>query len=1169
MKKNLPAYYFFYGLLSKACLCLLLILTTTGYAQSKDKVYSFKWKNTPLLNAFKQIEDKAEVHFSYNPLDLNLGARIDLSIETTKIEDVLNAISKKVNMKYQISGKTIMIRSYTPPAPVTVKKAFMLSGKVNDEKGAPIPGVTVTNVTQKKSVATNENGTFSISADKGDVITFRMLGFSDKSVIANEQTNLVVVMTEAALQLDNTVVTALGIKREERSLGYAVSEVDGEGMKKAREVNVINSLAGKVPGLVISSGAGGAAGSSRVIIRGNTSVTGNNQPLYVVDGIPIDNSNYGGTGGGQYASGVDMGDAISAINPDDIDKISVLKGASASALYGSRAANGVIMITTKKGNKSKELGIEFNSTSSLEQQLTSYDGYQSLYGQGVKQQLNTQAIQDYNTLNKSFGARIDPDLTVITGTGARVPYAYVKNNIDGFFRTGATFTNTLSFTNSTDNSTFRFSASNLTNKDIIPESALTRNSFTFNGSSKFGPKITLEARAFYMNENVDNRPSLADDPANIGNSFLSLANTVDQARFKNEYKNADGSYLDWNNGNQYRLNPYWVINEMRNETKKDRLLASLQLNYSILSWLSLQARASSDQTYVDYEKFSPRTTPGALTGTLDQNNSKYNTIEADALLTAQKQVGESWNLSARLGSSITRNKMKGMVMQFTDQAVLDVAIPTSYSQPPSVIPRARNRSFNSIYGLLTASYKGFLYFDATLRNDAFSTLIEGENSYTYPSLNSSFVFSDAFKIDKKYLSSGRVRASVARVASDLEPFLTASYYQSNSLAFGGLPTGGLSTEVQPKLGGLKPTTTSSYEFGADLKFFENRIGIDISYYNSRSKDQLNIIPVPISSGYKNKIENAGTISNRGIEIALNATPVAGKNFSWDLNLSFARNVNKVESLAEGTPFLVLSDARWMGVSVVAMPGEDYGSILGYDYQRDPKGNIILNPTDLQPMISASRQVLGKGVFDWTGGLSSTMSYKNFSLGAVLDIKVGADLLSLTNWSAASSGALKTTLEGRAEWIKSEEDRQAAGQTIQQWTSAGLVRGLVPKGVLQTGTNPDGSPIYTENTRAVDPSVYWGGLADMGNSVARPFLYDGSYVKMRQLTFSYRIPPSVSARFGVKDLQVALVARNPFIISKHVPNVDPDSNYSNGNGQGVEYGSLPGRRSYGFNLNFRF
>lgn len=1165
MKKNLPTYYFFYGLLLKISLSLFLILSLSAFAQSKDKLYSFNWKQTTILNAFKQIESEADVHFSYNPLDLNVNTRIDLKVEKLKIDEILNAISKKVSMKYQIKGQTIMIQSYTAPP---VKAVFTLRGKVTDEKKVGIPGVVVVNTADNKTVATNDKGDFSIPAEKGNIIRFRMLGFQESSVIANDQqNNITVVLKESSFELKEAVVTALGIKREERSLGYAVSEVDGKGLKKAREINVINSLAGKVPGLIITGTAGGPAGSSRVIIRGSTSVTGNNQPLYVVDGVPIDNSNYGGTGSGQYAAGQDLGDAISAINPDDVEKVSVLKGASASALYGARAANGVILITTKKGTGSKDLGIEFNSTSSIESQSTSYDGYQSLYGQGTKQQLNTLAIQDYNTLNQSFGARIDPDLTVITGTGERRPYAFVKNNIDGFFRTGSTFTNTVSFTNATDISSFRFSASNLKNKDIIPASGMNRNSFSFNGSSKFGSKITLDARVSYMNEKVDNRPSLADDPANIGNSFLSLANTVDQARFKTEYKNADGSYLDWNNGNQYRLNPYWVINEMRNKTVKDRFMGTLQLNYNILSWLSLQGRASTDQTDLDFEKFSPRTTPGALTGTLDQTRRKLKTLEADALLSAQKQVTPSLNLSARLGSSITRIRTDGSIMQFTNQTVLDVVSPTSYTSQ-SVQPTAYKKSFNSVYGIIAAGYKGYLYVDATLRQDAYSTLALGKNSKLYPSLSGSFVFTDAFKLDKKILSFGKLRASIAQVASDTDPYLTDAYFATSPLPFKGQTIGGISTDIRPNKD-LKPTTTRSYEFGTELKFFNQRFGIDLTYYNSKSKDQLNIVPTSVSSGYKNVIINAGVISNEGVEVAINATPIVSKDFSWDLNLSFARNVNKVQSLAEGTPFLSLSDARWMGVSVVAMPGASYGSILAFDYQRDPNGNIILSPIDLQPILSPTRQVVGKGVFDWTGGLSSTFRYKNFSLGTIIDVKYGADLLSLTNYFAAGSGSLKTTLEGRAEWIKSEEDRQAAGKTIQEWTNAGMVKGLVPKGVVQTGTNTDGSPIYTQNTTAVDPSVYWGAILDVSNSVARPYIYDASYVKMREITLSYRIPSSLTAKWGVKDVQVAVVSRNPFILYKNVPNVDPDSNYNNGNGQGIEYGSLPGRRSFGVNLNFRF
>lgn len=770
-------------------------------------------------------------------------------------------------------------------------------------------------------------------------------------------------------------------------------------------------------------------------------------------------------------------------------------------------------------------------------------------------------------MHRSFGARIDPSLTVITGRGERVPYAYVKDNIDGFFRKGSTFTNTISFSNATDNSDYRFSYSNLVNNDIIPNTGMNRNSFTLNGSAKFGPKLRLTTRAFYLNENVNNRPSLADDPANIGNSFLSLANTVDQARFANEYKNADGSYLDWNNGNQYRLNPYWVINEMKNTTAKNRLLASVQLNYDILSWLSLQARGSSDRTDVDFEQFSPRTTPGALTGTLNQRNIKYSTIEADALLSAQHKVTPSLELSARLGASITRNRRDGVANQFTNQVVTDVVIPTSYTVQ-SVSPIASKRSFNSVYALLSAGYKGYLYVDATVRQDAFSTLPTDNNSKFFPSLSGSFVFTDAFKLNNKVLSFGKLRASVAQVASDTDPYLTSQYYRSNSLPFGALPTGGISTEIRYSEN-LKPTTTFNYEFGTELKFFKNRLGVDVTYYNSKSRDQLNIVPAAPSSGYTSQIVNAGTVTNKGVEIALNGTPIATSQFKWEVNVAIARNINKVDALAEGTPFISLSDARWAGLSVVAMPGQAYASLLGFNYQKTPQGDIILDPVSLQPLLSANREVLGKGVYDWTGGITNNLTFKNFTFQAVLDVKLGADILSLTNYFAAASGSLSSTLDGRAEWIQSEEERQAAGQTIQQWRAAGKVRGLVPQGVVQTGVDGSGNPVYAQNTAAVEPSTYWGTLGDISNAVAVPHIYDASYVKVRQLMLTYSLPNSLTSKWRIKNVQIGLVARNPFIISKNVPNIDPDSNYNNGNGQGIEYGSLPGRRSYGFNLNFRF
>ena len=1165
MQKKLLSKLFFNQVLLRMAAALLLVISTSGFAQSHARgLYSFNWQNTPVSTIIKQVEGAAKVHFSYNPQDIDLKRKITLEVNNKGLDQVIDLIAKQMNINYKIVGETIMIQA------IREKKnaqPFLLSGKVYDSDNLTLPGVAISNTTTQKTASSAANGEFVIEAHEGDIVTFKMLGFETVSVTAREkEKNITVTLKPSNIELKAVVVTALGIKREARALGYAYSEVDGNELKKARETNVINSLEGRVAGLVITGGAGGPAGASRVIIRGNTSITGNNQPLYVVDGVPIDNSNYGQVGSGKYSGGQDFGDAISAINPDDIDKISVLKGPSASALYGSRAANGVILITTKKGGNKKELGIEYNSTSSIETQLTHSDGNQYIYGQGSSEQLVVDAAQAKNTLFNNFGPRLDPNLQVIGFDGKYRPYALVKNNIQDFFRTGSTFTNNVAFSNSNDNTSFRLSASDLRNNDILPGSHMRRNTFNFTGSSKFGSKITMEARLMYMNEDVVNRPSLADDPGNIGNNFIGLANNVDQAYFKQGYKDVEGNYVDWGGG-QYRLDPYWVINQMKNETTKNRVIAGAQGNYAITSWLNLQGRASTDFTYFDYEKFSPRTTPGSLTGELDVINQKLSTTEADVLLSIQKQVTPSLWLSARLGSSLSRIDNPGTVGQNIDMTVTDIVSINSFSDKTLVANRYRKQT-NSVYGLFSAAYKSFLYLDATLRRDASSTLPVNNNTYTYPSLAASFIFTDAFKIDKSILSFGKIRLSGAEVGSDADPYQLNLYYNLFPQTFNGQSMGGIATTILPNKN-LKPTRTTSFEAGTELKFFGDRIGLDVTYYTSNSKDQINLVAAPLSSGFSQQIINAGVVGNKGIEVQLNGKPIVSKDFTWNLSVNFARNVNTVKSLAEGVPYLTLSDARWLGVSVVAKPGAPYGAILGYDYQRDSKGSIVLDPTTLAPEQSANRTILGKGTWDWTGGLTNSFYYKNFGLTMVIDVKHGSSLFSMTNLFDVIRGSSTATLPGRAEWIKSEEDRQTAGMSTAQWEVAGRVRGYVPQGVVQTGTDATGNPIYAKNTKALDPSIYWANYYSDGNGIATPFIYDASYIKMREITVSYQIPARLISKWNIKGMSVALVSRNPFIIRKNVPNVDPDSNYNNGNGQGLEYGSLPSRKSWGFNLNLKF
>ena len=1055
------------------------------------------------------------------------------------------------------------------------QQQFSVVGTVTDENSFKTPGVSILNKKTKQAIQTNVDGGYSIRASNGDTIQVRMTGYTTQTFVARDSRKRVDIALKEDVQLLKAVevTTALGIKRNQIELGYAISEVSGDDINKAKETNVINSLAGKVPGLIINSSAGGPAGSSRVIIRGNTSITGNNQPLYVIDGIPMDNSNYGQVGNGIYAGGtgddVDMGDAISALNPDDIDKISVLKGPSAAALYGSMAANGVILITTKKGANSKELGIDINSTSTIETQLTKMDGNQYLYGQGRNGQLPLDQQQAQGTMFINFGPRLDPNLSYIGFDGVSRPYALVQDNIKNFFQTGSSFNNTIALASSTDKGNFRFSASDLRYQDIIPNSNIRRNNFSFSGRSKFGSKLSLDIRAVYLKEEVKNRSGLGDSPTNIGQNFNGLANNIDQSIFENTYKTPLGEYVEWGGG-QYRLNPYWVLNDMSNISKKDRLTGAFNLNYTVNKWFSLLARASTDVTFMDYEKYSPRSTPLALTGMLNTLDNKYITNQAEIMATITKQLTKDVNFSARLGGSINKRIRESVSSTYTQMLVTDKVSLNSF-RDKVILETPSEKQINSFYGLVTLGYKKYLFLDATLRRDASSTLPVWpvkNNVYMYPSVSTSFVFSDAFKINKKILSFGKLRASFADVGSDTDPYMLQVYYNLHGVAFNDAQPATIVNGNLPNAA-LKPTRTRSFEVGTNLKFFNDRINFDATYYNSRSRDQIISVPLPLSSGFRKQLINAGMITNKGVELLLSGMVINKKDFSWELTLNAARNVNGIEALANDVPFIALSEARWLGLLVAAMPGEKYGAILGYDYTKDPDGNTVLDPITLLPKATTNRQVLGKGVYDWTGGITNRVTYKNFTLNASFDMKFGADIFSMTDLFAVTRGSSLITLPGREEWIQSEQERLAARQTLAQWQAAGKVRGYVPQGVVQTGTDTNGNPIYTANTRAVDPSVYWGGFNASGTGVATPFIYKASYVKVRDITLSYRLPRNLINKLGLKDTSIGLVARNPFILYKDIPNVDPDSNYNNGNGQGLEYGSLPSRKGWGFNLNVKF
>ncbi|MFT3749287.1 MAG: SusC/RagA family TonB-linked outer membrane protein [Agriterribacter sp.] len=1137
------------------------MLTLLANVSAQETPIRIGFSRTPLSEVFKSISRISGMEFSYDESKVNLNHRISLPQKEYKVKEVMEKVCNQANLDYRIVNNTIIVRA-RPVADM----AATITGKVTDNTGNAVSDVSVENRNLRITTATDTNGFFSIQANLKDELVFSHVSFESRSFLVNSLTDRITVTLGGGIQtLSEVVVTSLGIKREKKALGYAVAEVKGGDINKAKEVNVVNSLAGRVAGLIVSNTAGGPLGSSKVLIRGSTDITGSNQPLYVVDGVPMDNSNYGMTGNDKYASGQDLGDAISGINPDDIETISVLKGPAASALYGSRAGHGVILITTKKGANKKALGVEVNSTATVETILTRYDDFQYEYGQGTGGAIPRDLAMARNTLFNNFGARLDPGLMIPAFYGGETSYGLVKNNIENFFRTGSSFNNNIAVTGGSEKSNFRFSYNNLHYNDIVPGTYLNRQNFMLRGSSEITSKIIIDVRANYMTEDVNNRPALADDAANIGFNFVGLANNMDQKTFETHYQDEFGHYIEWGGG-QYRLNPYWVINRMRNTTAKDRLMGAVQMNYDPLSWLSIMGRVNTDITYLEYEKFSPRTTPGAEAGVLEGRKARYSTNSADFLASARKQLNSSFYLNGSLGGSILYINSPGTYMRGEDMLLEDSRSFNSFKKQ-TVQASAYRKRINSFYGTIGASWKNYLFLDATLRRDASSTLPVENNTYWYPSLGMSMVISDAFDIKGKVLNYAKIRASAAEVGNDTEPYQLNLIYALEQFQPGRGAIGGINSRTLPNP--IRPTRTRSFEAGLDVGFLNNRIAFEFTYYTQRSRDQINFTDLPMSAGYANQILNAGTLNNKGVEMLLTTKPVVGKNFSWDLILNGAHNRNVVESLAPGVTYLTLSDARWLGLSVIAQPGMPYGSIIGYDYLYTPDGQKILSKENLSPLATNERKVLGKGTWDWTGGVINTFRYKNLSLNAVIDFKQGADLFSMTNLFAVIRGQDKSTLEGRKEWVASEEARQAAGMTAAQWLASGNTRGYIPMGVFQTGVDNDGKPVYEQNNRPIDPNVYFASFYGDDKGVAVPFIYDASYIKMRELSLTYTLPQIASRKIRAQFISVSIVSRNPFIIYKKVPNVDPDSNYNNGNGQGFEYGSLPGRRSWGANVNIRF
>ena len=1017
-----------------------------------------------------------------------------------------------------------------------------VTGNVKDAMGAII-GASVIEKGTSNGTITDLDGNFVLNVQPGATLVVSFVGYKTKEVKVGDGP-LNIILEEDNKILSEVVVTALGIERERKALGYGVDEVKGEALTKAKETNVINSMAGRVPGLVVSQTAGGPSGSTRVLLRGNTEMTGNNQPLYVIDGVPLDNTNYGSAG---TEGGYDLGDGISSINPDDIENMSVLKGPAASALYGSRASHGVILITTKKAKEGERFSVEYNGTMTFETQLAKWDEVQQIYGMGSGGVYSINAIA--NT-NKSWGPKADASNMLDYFDGVSRPYVIIPDNVSGFFRTGLTATNTLTLSSSHGKSGVRFTYTDMRNKDIVPNTNMSRDIFNLRANTSMG-KVDLDFSVNYTREAVKNRPALGDSKGNVGKNLMTLATTYDQEWLKT-YEDENGEYANWNGLDPYNVNPYWDVYKNSNNSEKDQFRFNGKAVWNVTDHFKVQGTVGAEFNWFKFDDYKAPSTPGFESGRLQISNFSNRMYNFEMLALYNNTWGD-FDFNATLGANLYRVDNQTTITTAQDMKIREIVALMSFNET-SVEQNYYRKQINSIYGAVNLGWRHLIYLDATLRGDRSSTLPLNNNTYIYPSFSGSFVFSELIR-NNNILPYGKLRVSWAQVGSDTDPYQLGLVYTKSKFNYPGYTIGSISNSTIPNRD-LKPTRTNSYEMGVELKFLKNRIGLDFTYYNQTSRNQIMSMASSWASGYTYRMINAGEIQNNGIEIALNTRPVQTKDFSWDLNINFSKNNNKVKKLVDGIDLFELEKATWQDVQIAAVVGENFGSIIGPDFKRNENGDILIDPSTGLPQYDNSNHILGNASWDWTGGLVTNFTYKNLSLAAVFDVKVGADLYSMSARAAYESGKAPETLAGREEWYKSEEQRKANGVSEANWKPTG---GFIAPGVIDNG---DGT--YRPNDIYVNPEDYWMNISRYAPSM---FVYDNSYIKCREITLSYSFPKNWLKR--IQGLTVSFVARNPFIVWKNIPNIDPDSNYNNTTGMGLEYGSLPSRKSFGFNVNVKF
>jgi len=1049
----------------------------------------------------------------------------------------------------------------------------IISGKVTDETGIGLPGATVLIHNSTNGTITDIDGNYTFSVPEGsEKLSFSFIGYETQIVSINSASVINVKMEQDGKVLQEVVVTALGISRDKKSLGYAVQDIDGDEIYKTAETNLINALAGKSAGVYINNSNGNVGASSRIVIRGNSSLTGNNQPLFVVDGVPIDNSIVSSKQGNYDFT--DMGNGAADINPADIAELTILKGGNAAALYGSRGANGVVLITTKSGSK-KGFNVVIENATTFSNPLLLPD-FQNEYGQGGGQQFWYKDGLNggkNDGVDESFGPRLDyvvkaediqpggrlywaieagfpqtvgeilsvPQFNspIDPFTGERIPTPWISHpdNVKNFYETGITSITNVALSNGGEWGSIRLSLTNSDQKGMVPNTNQVKNTINFSGQTKLTEKLSFEARGSYINTK-GNLNGAGYTFNNIGMQTLWTARQVDWEYLKNNVENPDGTPISWIN--RWHNNPYWMQYKNLNPQAKNRMIGNASLKYQFNDWLNFTARAGTDYSNESVELIRAYHGINDREGKYIVNNYYRQETNADFLFSASKAISTDFTLSGNFGGNLMNQKYRTQGSTVNRLVVPDVYSLSNANEPAIASYFQREKEIQSLYGSVSADYKSQLFLDLTGRNDWSSTLPSNNNSYFYPSATASWVFSETFDINQDLFSFGKVRLGWAQVGNDTDPYrLNATY--SAATPYGNNPSFSLNPTLPPL--NLVNELITSKELGFNFKFFQNRIDFDLTLYESSAKNQILSAAISETAGYNSMVINAGQVDNNGIELILNGSPIVANNFSWDVTLNWSKNRSMVIALNDDVDRLNLYKTEGNQITVVADVGGAYGDMWGRGFVYHESGKPIVDANGV-PLTSEMRK-LGNVMPDWIGGINNSFNYKGISLSVLIDAKVGGDVWSRTNADGWATGALKSTIGLNANGVPVRDPISEGG-------------GWLFDGVFENGTPNN---IYKD----LD-GFRWNGFAK-----GERWLYDGTYVKLRQVMLGYSLPSSFASKIGMRAAELSLFGRNLALLYSKTENFDPEvsNRDASQSSQGSEFGSNPSARNMGFRVRLTF